>query len=94
MMEKTTTGKREPVREVFEIPAGRCRDWSVPQSRVVCVHRDEDFEFCLLDNAKLENTDDDPDPMKGIWTCRRTDGMCPYGTRPIRLTMEASDGRT
>ena len=91
-MSTETTEKREPVREVFEILAGRCRDVATAGAEAQCAHLYAlrctcvpQWNCALLPVAQLQNSNHGG-PL------RRTDGLCPFGAGPIRMTMEASDG--
>ena len=80
-----------PVREVFEIPAGYCRDIWAGGACPRCSHLDE------RDANPRCHVVEDTDLVRVLeWhglplPCRRTDGKCVFPPGPIRLTMEAGD---
>ena len=91
-MSTETTEKREPVREVFEIPAGRCREEVVvagAQARCPHLHEHGPVNPCQCGLSPMTGLDRARLTMAPL---RRTDGLCPFGAGPIRMTMEASDG--
>ena len=87
MMEKTTTEKQEPVREVFEIPSSRCREEVVVagvQARCPHLHEHGPVNPCQCGISPMTGLDRARLTMAPL---RRTDGVCPFGVGPIRMTI-------